>query len=194
MSLAFVIGNGASRSGVDLSTLAKKGVLYGCNALYRDYAPHYELPHFLVAIDDGMIAEIRASKFPKDRFIVPPYNERWEPAECNPARPRSNAGMAAMIEAIRRGAETIVGVGFDFLLSGQQSVSNLYDGTPNYGPETRAVELDNSGRARYLNWLACKNPNVDFYFAYPNEERSPYNWGMTGGNMHMTTFSELEKI
>ena len=39
MGIAFVIGNGISRQAVDLSVLKRRGTIYGCNALYRDFAP-----------------------------------------------------------------------------------------------------------------------------------------------------------
>lgn len=39
MTVAFVIGNGLSRLQVDLAKLQQWGPIYGCNALYRDFAP-----------------------------------------------------------------------------------------------------------------------------------------------------------
>lgn len=165
--IAFVIANGTSRLGFDLRQLKGMGTIYGCNALYRDYAPEYELPDILVAIDDGMIEEILNSDFPKSRFIAPLPKDRWEPAECNPNQPRSNAGINAMIEAIKMGATTIIGLGFDFMLfDPDQSTSNIYDGSNNYGPTTRAQYSDNFGRANYLNWLANKYTNIDFMLCY----------------------------
>ena len=76
--------------------------------------------------------------------------------------------MNAILEAIKAGAKTIIGFGFDFLLrDDKQSVSNLYDGTINYGMETRASALDNPNRVRYMNYVMSKNPKIDFYFAFP---------------------------
>ena len=40
MTAAFVLGNGLSRQAVDLTTLFHCGTVYGCNALYREFAPH----------------------------------------------------------------------------------------------------------------------------------------------------------
>ena len=37
MDTAYIIGNGPSRKGLDLSTL--DGTTFGCNALYRDFTP-----------------------------------------------------------------------------------------------------------------------------------------------------------
>lgn len=168
MKRALIVGNGTSRNVLNLRELHKDHVIFGCNALYRDFDDH-AIPDWLIAIDPHMIAEIRLSSFPQDRFIVPPPSEQWEPAECNPNRPRSNAGMNAMQAAIRKGHKELVCVGFDFLIGDRnKSISNLYDGTPNYGPETRANYMDNNGRANYLNWFALQNPGVQFTFAYPS--------------------------
>ena len=39
MTTAFVLGNGVSRQGIDLSMLQRHGKIYGCNALYKDFEP-----------------------------------------------------------------------------------------------------------------------------------------------------------
>jgi hypothetical protein len=39
MSYAFVLGNGVSRLEIDLQVLKNLGPIYGCNALYREFAP-----------------------------------------------------------------------------------------------------------------------------------------------------------
>lgn len=70
---AIVIGNGASRAGFDLSLIKnhKGGLLaagalqsYGCNALYRDFAPN-----FLVAGGDDMLKEIAESGYTNDHIV-----------------------------------------------------------------------------------------------------------------------------
>ena len=37
--MIFCIGNGKSREAIDLHFLKKKGIIYGSNALYRDFSP-----------------------------------------------------------------------------------------------------------------------------------------------------------
>lgn len=196
--VALIVGNGESRKTLDLLGMTKilgdnRPVIYGCNALYREFAPDYQLPDYLAAIDEGIIAEISKSNFPLSRLIVPPLEERWEPLELHPSlhRPRSNAGMCAMIEAIRRGASTLLCVGFDsFLKDTDQSLSNMFDGTDNYGPETRANPWDNPGRIRYMAYIAHKNPEVDFVFIYPEGmEAVPIG----EKNVYQTTFEELTR-
>ena len=115
---AFIIGNGTSRVEFDLMSIKDAGTMFGCNALYRDYAnttPKYILPHYLVAIDQGITTEIECSDFPSNRVIIPPLEEQWEPAAVNPNRPRSNAGTNAALEAMKMGHKQLIFIGFDFL-------------------------------------------------------------------------------
>ena len=196
--VALIVGNGTSRKDLDLLGMARalgegKPVIYGCNALYREFRPIYELPDYIVAIDSGAIAEVESSDFPASRVIVPSEEERWEPAELHPSggRPRSNAGMCAMVEAIRRGAKTLLCVGFDsFLSDAAQSTSNVFDGSTNYGPETRASVWDNPGRTRFMSYLASKNPDIDFIFIYP-EGMGAVQMGER--NIYQTTYQELAR-
>ena len=55
---AYIIGNGNSRRGLDLSIL--DGDVWGCNALFRDYTPDY-----LTIVDTGIMGECCASRYPK---------------------------------------------------------------------------------------------------------------------------------
>lgn len=174
--VALIVGNGTSRKNVDLRHMVSlldedRPVIYGCNAIYREFQPTYDLPDYVIAIDDGIMNELQSSGFPKEKILLPLPGERWEPEELHPNgnRPRSNAGMCAMKAAIRDGAKTLLCIGFDsFLFDREQSVSNLFDGTDNYGPETRASEYDNPGRIKFMKYLAGKNPTVDFIFIYPD--------------------------
>ncbi len=190
MNTAFIIGNGTSRKGFELTKLKPYGTIYGCNALYRDYFDN-SIPDFLVAIDDGIITEIEGSDFPSKRFIVPPMDERWEPADCNIGRPRSNAGINAMREAIKMGYNQLICLGFDFLIQDdKQLLSNVYDGTPNYGPSTRASAADNPGRVNYLQWLVRKNLDTHFIFIFPSIENVTK---IFGENVYYNTYENLEK-
>lgn len=188
--VSFIIANGTSRKEFDLNLLKGHGIIYGCNALYRDYRSDYKMPDYLVAIDQGMIDEINASDFPKSRFIVPPHDECWEPVECNPRRPRSNAGVNAIREAIKRGSTSVIGLGFDFVLADpKQSISNIYDGTQNYGMEVRARCEDNLYRTKYMNWVAKTNPSVLFFLVYPHLDYGFHR--IEENNIYILEYSKL---
>ena len=163
---AFIIGNGKSREDFDLEQLRPYGEIYGCNALYRNFEPDW-----LVAIDEAITKEIQESDFPQDKFIHPIYEEQFEHPEFNPfTRLRSNAGMNAMIEALKRGKRELICLGFDFIINDKLSVSNLYDGTNAYGPETRTSIADNVRRVKYLDWFATKNNVAQFRMILPRQK------------------------
>ena len=69
MARAYIIGNGPSRKGIDLTKLP--GKTFGCNALYRDFAPDY-----LLSGDAGVIKEICKADYPRDNWCIFPD---WSP-------------------------------------------------------------------------------------------------------------------
>jgi len=161
---AYIICNGQSRIDFDLSRLSNC-VTFGCNALYREWVPTW-----LISIDKGISPEIRTSSFPNDKHIVPPLDEQHEPVEYNPNRPRSNAGMNAMAEAIKKGYNQLYILGMDFILADNKyTMSNLFDGTENYGMETRATERDQLARCGYLTWFCRKHNDTSFRFVFPRD-------------------------
>ena len=164
--VAFIIGNGPSRKKFDITKLKGNGTIYGCNALYRDYP---NLVDFLVSIDPPIIEEITASDFPKEKFIVPPLEEQFEDPQYNQyQRFRSNAGVNAMLEAIKAGHNVLYCLGFDFMIKSPKiSLGNLYDGTNAYGPETRSRYNDNLNRVKYMQFIARKYSKVKFKFVVP---------------------------
>lgn len=202
---AYIIGNGGSRKGFDLLLLKGKGTVFGCNALYRDYqrsTPKYVLPDYLVAIDNPIITEIESSDFPSSRVLIPPEDEKWEPVELHwgravnkqwdPQRPRSNAGMNAILEALKLEYETMYVFGFDFLVLNQNTaMSNLYDGTDCYGLETRANLQDTRNRMKYLGHVIENNPKTNFVFCYPKETIAGGIYNPQAENTCITSFDDL---
>ena len=204
LKTAYVIGNGSSREKFKLESLKGKGTVFGCNALYRDYED-YILPDYLVAIDEAIIKEIEGSKFPKDRFLNPPEDEKWEPVELhwgksdkkdwNPARPRSNAGMNAINEAIKKGYTSIYIFGFDFLVVNEKiAISNVFHGTECYGLDTRANLNDTRNRMNYLGWMIEQNPDVKFLFCYPKNVIKGGVYTPEADNVTMLDFDELNTL
>lgn len=192
---AFIIGNGPSRKGFDLNKLKGKGTVFGCNALYRDFKDH-SLPDYLVSIDEEIIKEIKKSSFPKNRFIVPPENEQFEDPEYNPyARYRSNAGVNAMLEAIKKRHTKLYCLGFDFMLTKpERSLGNLYDGTNAYGPETRTRYIDNMNRVKYMQFLARKYRHVKFVFVVPQYGNLDEYHTLNASNVGGMFYNKFEKM
>lgn len=162
---ALIVGNGISRRNINLETCVDKFDIYGCNALYREFHAW----NYLIAIDDGMIDELRRYHNNVGEIIIPDEDERYEDAKFSPYRKRSNAGMNAMHEAIKRHHKTLYCIGFDFILKGDIATDNIYKNTENYGPETHTSANDNLCRMNYLYWFMCKHSDVHFIFVVPDE-------------------------
>jgi len=160
--IAVVIGNGESRKEIDLNELVGQAKLYGCNALYRDFSKL----DYLIAMDDGMIEEIQ-TRLPLrgTQAVFPPEEERYE---LSGSGKRNNAGMIAMEESIKHGHDFIYCIGFDFIEKASDGNNNVYNGTENYGPETRASRSDHFARLKYFDWYASQRPNVIFCFVMPD--------------------------
>lgn len=63
--IGFSIGNGPSREMVDLELLRGRGVIFGSNALYRDF-----FPDALVVVDWGIVQELMSAGY-QGRVIYP---------------------------------------------------------------------------------------------------------------------------
>jgi hypothetical protein len=188
--IAFIIGNGKSRQAIDLSSLVGKGTIFGCNALYRNFSKS----DYLVAIDDRMIKELLEitldDKHPSiGEVIIPPEDERWESAEYSPNRRRSNAGMNAMLEAIRREHNILYCLGFDFILEGEKSIENIYKGSKNYEPSTQSTTSDNYFRVRYCDWFVNQHDDVKFVFVVPDDVATKPMESKNIIGMKMSTFN-----
>ena len=62
--MIFCIGNGKSREKIALPFLKKKGIIYGSNALYRDFTPNH-----LVSTDPDMVNEIIKSGYAEENVV-----------------------------------------------------------------------------------------------------------------------------
>ncbi len=81
MDKAFIIGNGLSRKSLDLNELKKTGVVFGCNAIYKEWAPDY-----LCVVDSAIQLEIIQSDYrskcyfsdtiPQSKSIIPDGEEQ----------------------------------------------------------------------------------------------------------------------
>ena len=67
MDTAFVIGNGESRKIFPIDTLKGQGIIYGCNAIYRD---HPGLCDHIVAVNPPMFDELKQWHDTTDKKIA----------------------------------------------------------------------------------------------------------------------------
>lgn len=126
--IAFVLGNGESRRNIDPAALRSHGAVYGCNALYRTFAPDV-----LVATDAGIAGEIQESGYSRQHRF---YTRR--PLKNSQALtiPRPyfghSSGPAAAGIACDDGYTCIYLLGFDLGPTTIGRFNNVYAGTPHY--------------------------------------------------------------
>jgi hypothetical protein len=160
---AVIIGNGVTRRGIDLERFRKIGPIFGCNAIYREFSPD-----FLIAFDEKISVEIDNAQLGDINRIITPWNDQFEPAEANPSRPRNNAGMVAMAEAIKRGHDRLYLLGMDFVLEDRsRNLQTVYDGTNCYDGENRATYEATIARCNYFNWFTREHWKIDFVILLP---------------------------
>ena len=128
MTIAFVLGNGQSRSSVDLVQLQQLGPVYGCNGLYRDWQPDC-----LVATDRPIAEAIQRSGYSKkNRF----YTRKPLPdmgAQVVPRKYHGNSsGPIACAIAALDGHDRIYLLGYDMGPSPSMRFNNVYAGTEFY--------------------------------------------------------------
>lgn len=157
MNTAFVLGNGISRQVVDLSVLSTLGEVYGCNALYREFAPAV-----LVSTDAPISEEIQRSGYSKIRYH---YTRKPLPNSGAHQIPQQyygfSSGPAAVgIAAINRN-RTIYLVGFDMGPTKQGMFNNVYAGTEFYR-STSSVPTYTGNWVRQLLQIAKDFPKTSF--------------------------------
>ena len=77
-SVAFVLGNGTSRSAIESELLSELGTIYGCNAIYRTFSPDY-----LIAVDVKMILEITKSGYQNNHSVWTNHNNAYTDIKNN---------------------------------------------------------------------------------------------------------------
>lgn len=141
--LAFVVGNGVSRKTVNIDELKTYGVIYGCNAIYRETDVDY-----LIAVDTKMIMEISQSGYHLKNSVWTNHNRSYNKiTNLNFFQPSKgwSSGPTALNMASEKNYKTIYILGFDYIGIGDR-VNNIYAGTNNY------KKVDE--RATYYgNWL-----------------------------------------
>jgi len=172
-SQAIAIGNGQSRLGFDLKFIAnhKGGLLavdklqsYGCNGLYRDFAPD-----FLVAVGSAIIEEIANSGYTTDNIVYTnaQYLSKY-PGKFYivPQNPTLDAGALALYLACFDGHTKIYLMGYDGN-QGLEPVNNVYKDTAGY-PASTIMENNTLFWSKSLINVMTAYPMVDFVRVAPN--------------------------
>jgi hypothetical protein len=157
MTIAFVLGNGVSRQGIDLDQLRCCGKIYGCNALYREFEPDV-----LVATDRPIATAIQQSGYALRRKF---YTRRPLPDLGADTVPRpyfgySSGPIAAAVAALD-GNQKIYMLGFDMGPSQNNQFNNVYAGTEFY-KATGSMPTFTGNWVRQIKQIVQDFPAVEF--------------------------------
>lgn len=181
--LGFVLGNGESRLQYNLHILKANGIIYGCNALYRDFTPD-----ILVSVDGAMIREILESDYRGEVWYIgkgipakffsnvkyPNNEENQESEVCEAFGWASGPSALRLMCEQEKGLKIVNLIGFD-LYSSSPDANNVYLGTKNYAEK-------GSKKTYYGNWLHQmmrvfeKFPNIRFYRVGDVNDTFPDTW------------------
>jgi hypothetical protein len=191
----FVIGNGESRKGFDLQSLRPFGLIYGCNALYRDFTPDV-----LVSVDDAMIKEVLENS-PNCEFVYRVFedgrNHCLKSTESD--RVIHDKGYASGQTAIKlmcdrffdKGLTEVFMIGFD-LISTTDRINNVYKGTNCYKPIDTGPTF-NKNWIRRCTAIFRENEHVKFYRVFTDQSSVISEWfGID--NIHYITYNHLKQL
>lgn len=142
--LAFVLGNGVSRSRLDHTALKSIGTIYGCNAIYREFDPD-----FLICVDVKMVNEVIASGYHRTHSVWTNPNKGVSTKKSiNFFHPHKgwSSGPTALSFAADRGHKEIYIFGFDYE-GVKGKFNNIYADTYNYKKSTDPATY-------HGNWLS----------------------------------------
>ena len=189
MTRAFVLGNGRSRIGVNLKKLGKRGTIYGCNALYREYNPDY-----LIAVDPKMIVEICNSGYQLQHEVWTNPNSRYDKYKGLRffKSPRGwSSGPTALQKACVDGHKEIFILVFDYY-GIENHFNNVYADTANY-------KRSNEAATYYGNWMRQTEttfkeyPDKYFYRILSPETQVINEWQKIN-NLKQITYDQMYEM
>lgn len=158
MSIAFVLGNGVSRLAVDLSTLKQTGRVYGCNALYRTFAPDV-----LVSTDTPISTAIQQSGYSAQHRM---YTRKPIPGLGAQQVPQRYYGYSSGPIAVGIAAQdqnvAVYLVGFDMGPKANDQFNNVYADTEFY-KKSSARPTYAGNWARQLAQIMQDFPSTNFF-------------------------------
>ena len=152
--IAFVLGNGESRKGIQIEELKQHGTVFACNGVYRT-----ERPDFLIAVDPKMILEIAESDYVIHNKVWSNFNAQYNKNQkildnvqwFKPSLGWSS-GPTALRMACEHGYEEIYVLGFDYQGHNDPKQNNRYKFN-NVFKDTRNYKRSVDEATFYGNWM-----------------------------------------
>ncbi len=199
--LAFVLGNGQSRKGIDPNNLKEKGTVFACNAVYRTHQPHW-----LVAVDPKMMLEIAETDYVVHNKVYSNYNRQYEKHQklldhVTWSKPSLgwSSGPTALRLACEQGFKEIYILGFDYQGLAVDANKNRFHFNNIYG-DTRNYKRSNDQATFFGNWMnqtkKCLQDfkDVQFHRVMPAGGYQPKGLEWKDNIDHPSTEEFLEKF
>jgi len=199
--VAFVLGNGQSRKGIDPNNLKEKGTVFACNAVYRTHQPHW-----LVAVDPKMMLEIAETDYVVHNKVYSNYNRQYEKHQklldhVTWSKPSLgwSSGPTALRLACEQGFKEIYILGFDYQGLAVDANKNRFHFNNIYG-DTRNYKRSNDQATFFGNWMnqtkKCLQDfkDVQFHRVMPAGGYQPKGLEWKDNIDHPSTEEFLEKF
>jgi len=158
MAAAFVLGNGVSRQSLDLTVLKTLGIVYGCNAIYRE-----SVPDVLISTDTPISERIQSEGYSQKNVH---YTRK--PLPDSGARRIAqqyfgySSGPVAVGQAALDGAVAIYLIGFDLGPTRNGRFNNCYADTEFY-KKSSANPTFTGNWVRQLQTIMKDFPRTSFF-------------------------------
>jgi len=158
MTAAFVLGNGISRQQIDLNLLKTLGRVYGCNAIYREFAPDV-----LISTDAPISERIQHEGYGRTHVH---YTRKPLPDSGSMRISQQyfgySSGPAAVGQAALDGARAIYLIGFDMGPTRTGRFNNIYADTEFY-KKSSANPTFTGNWVRQIRQIAKDFPKASFF-------------------------------
>ena len=199
--VAFVLGNGESRKGIEINDLMEKGTVFACNAVYRTHQPHW-----LVAVDPKMLLEIAETDYVVHNKVFSNFNNQYEKHQklldhVTWSKPSLgwSSGPTALKLACDKGFKEIYILGFDYQGIKENSKNNRFKLNNVFG-DTRNYKKRSDEATFYGNWMnqtkRCLQdfPKTQFHRVIPKGWFKPNDIDRPDNMQHPTTEEFLSKF
>ncbi len=199
--VAFVLGNGESRKGIEINDLMEKGTVFACNAVYRTHQPHW-----LVAVDPKMLLEIAETDYVVHNKVFSNFNNQYDKHQklldhVTWAKPSLgwSSGPTALKLACDKGFKEIYILGFDYQGIKENSKNNRFKLNNVFG-DTRNYKKRSDEATFYGNWMnqtkRCLQdfPKTQFHRVIPKGWFKPNDIDRPDNMQHPTTEEFLSKF
>jgi hypothetical protein len=153
-NIAFVLGNGESRRGIDINDLKERGTVFACNGVYRTHQPDW-----LIAVDPKMMLEIAETDYVVHNKVYSNFNAQYQKQQklldhVTWAKPSLgwSSGPTALRLACEKQFKEIYILGFDYQGHNDGSNKNRFKFN-NVFKDTRNYKKSQDEATFYGNWM-----------------------------------------